>query len=266
VSLSFCGARILRGLERDVLKTSDSRPALQTCVIARWRPAVAGVSQDIKTERMPSQKVRRLTQSDRVLSALSAMTRSARNLYTAQLALLFTKPSDFWELWDLWSNSDIGRRMLSCEKASLDLAIASYDARQIDASLGSGIWLIKTSNGVWPIGCASLVRSTLRDSSGLARQEGLDLQIELVPRALGQGLAQEAARALVRHAFSQAGVQFITATLSADAVETIEAFERIGLRRTTRTDCAGGTLSSYVLTRQRFGADPSPSPIPMTQS
>lgn len=170
----------------------------------------------------------------RVPRALPAMSRHARDLFTTQLALLYTKPSDFWQLWELCKSSEIGPRMLGCSNPTLAIAIANFDALQAVGGEGAGIWLVKAVNGSHPIGCASLVPDVQPGSRSSRQLGAMELQVVLARSALGQGYAPEAARALIRYAFSKPQTRYLNAICLADDHELLPLYGRLGPRRSSQ--------------------------------
>jgi Acetyltransferase (GNAT) domain len=180
------------------------------------------------------------------------MTRSAPDLYTAELALVFARPSAFWELWDLCSDSEICRWMLSGQQRTMELAIASYEARMADAAQGMGIWLIKQGDTQRPIGCVSLAPSSSPGFDSPRRFAALDLHIALLPIGDAKSVAQEVARAVIRYAFCRQEVQSIRVSCAAKLGSVVDLFGRSGRLQGHAGACASEEQSGQVISRQRF--------------
>jgi RimJ/RimL family protein N-acetyltransferase len=68
---------------------------------------------------------------------------------------------------------------------------------------------------------------------GFARLEGMDeieLAYELAPRLWGKGLATEAARACLRHAFEEAGFERVIAGADAPNGASLRVMEKLGMK------------------------------------
>lgn len=125
------------------------------------------------------------------------------HLHTNRLALVHAGPSDFWELWDLWSEADIACSLFSRQHVALDLATTIFESRQSGFPDGLGMWLMKAGNSNGAVGFLSLARRPLpRAEDDTPLHDEVELQVAVRPRARRLGFAFEAARALVRHAFA----------------------------------------------------------------
>jgi RimJ/RimL family protein N-acetyltransferase len=77
---------------------------------------------------------------------------------------------------------------------------------------------------------------------GLIRREGLDdvdIGYAFMPAARGQGLAREAAAAVLRHGFEHLGLQRIVAITSPDNAPSVRVLESIGMRYERRLRLPG---------------------------
>jgi RimJ/RimL family protein N-acetyltransferase len=84
---------------------------------------------------------------------------------------------------------------------------------------------------------------------GLIRREGLDdvdIGYAFMPAARGQGLAREAAAAVLRHGFEHLGLQRIVAITSPGNATSVRVLESIGMRYERRLQLPGRDDESLV--------------------
>jgi RimJ/RimL family protein N-acetyltransferase len=94
---------------------------------------------------------------------------------------------------------------------------------------------------------------------GLIRREGLDdvdIGYAFVPAARGQGLASEAAAAVLRHGFEHLGLQRIVAITSPDNAPSVRVLESIGMRYERRVRLPGRDDESLLYAAVSVPVDP----------
>jgi ribosomal-protein-alanine N-acetyltransferase len=77
----------------------------------------------------------------------------------------------------------------------------------------------------------------------------VELGYDFHPRVWGQGLATEAARAVMRHAFGPLGIDRVVAVVKADHFASQRVLEKAGLRPSGTRDAYGESLLLYETQR-----------------
>jgi RimJ/RimL family protein N-acetyltransferase len=107
---------------------------------------------------------------------------------------------------------------------------------------GWGLWRVDRDREepAAPAGFAGFLRS----------QEGLpDLVYGMHPAHQGEGLATEAAQAVLQHLFTRCGAPRLTASVDEPNVASVRVLEKLGLRWVRRETGAAGGLLVYELAR-----------------
>ena len=92
---------------------------------------------------------------------------------------------------------------------------------------------------------------------GFVRLEGMEepeLGYELLPELWGSGLATEAARACVRHAFEEAGLERVIAGADASNGASLRVIEKLGMKRMGNMNPHARDEPYYFLRREDFFA------------
>jgi RimJ/RimL family protein N-acetyltransferase len=163
-------------------------------------------------------------------------------LDTARLHLRPASAADLEALHRLWSDPDVRRHLFDDRTVSLDEArglLARSDAGFADRNLG--IW------------CADLrADGAMVGFAGFLHSDGEpDLIYGLHPSQWGRGLAGEAARRVIEHAFTLPAVANVVASVDEPNRASIRLLERLGMRRTRRSVADGKPLLYYALERER---------------
>jgi [ribosomal protein S5]-alanine N-acetyltransferase len=90
---------------------------------------------------------------------------------------------------------------------------------------------------------------------GFARWEGMEemeLTYELLPELWGRGLATEAARACLRHAFEEVGLRRVIAGADAPNAASLRVIEKLGMEPTGNINPFVPDAPYYVLYREDF--------------
>lgn len=107
---------------------------------------------------------------------------------------------------------------------TLPAILAEYDC----LPAGLGCFAAATRGGGTPVGWLALRPPS---STGLEREQGaVELGYRLCPAVWGRGYATEAARALIRHAFTVAGAGRLVATTMTVNTASRRVLEKAGLR------------------------------------
>jgi len=80
----------------------------------------------------------------------------------------------------------------------------------------------------------------------------LELLFGLAPVAWGRGLAAEAGRALLRHAFEDLGFAEVRASTDAANQASVRVLEKLGMRRERRSEAHGLDTLFYSLRREHW--------------
>jgi RimJ/RimL family protein N-acetyltransferase len=172
-------------------------------------------------------------------------TRGPR-LETERLRLRPCEPADLDALHALFTDPDVRRflwddRVIARGETAgvIEASVASF------ASRGFGQWLAFPRAGDG----ALVAFSGLRVVPG-----GTDVELlyALAPARWGQGLASEAARAVLRHGFAALGLSRILARTDAPNAASIRVMQRLGMRFERRGLEHGLDTVCYSLAREDF--------------
>ena len=168
---------------------------------------------------------------------------------TARLRLRPFMPDDLDVLLRFWTDPEVRRYLW-------DDHIISRG--QVEAVLQSNLVSFQTHDfGHWAVIHAR--RGSLIGFCGL-RCTGDPSEVELLygiaPPYWGQGLATEAARAVLRYGFEEKQLARIIASADTPNVASVRVLKRVGMRfeRYGRTD-AGGELVYFAMSREEFQPD-----------
>jgi RimJ/RimL family protein N-acetyltransferase len=176
-------------------------------------------------------------------------------LRTDRLVLHPVRPDDHAALLAHWTGPKVRRHLFD------DRILAPAQVTEIiDASLhdfateGFGLWALRRVPPEAPADDPSLPRIRLAGVAGLrqAGERGGSLDVELVyslePDRWGQGLAAEASRAILEHAFEVLGLPRVVAEIDEGNTASAEVAECLGMRR---YEGAPGGPAQYVAERSR---------------
>lgn len=164
-------------------------------------------------------------------------------LLTPRLALRPCLESDEGALHHLWTTPEVRRYLwddvlISREQAAEVIA----ESEQSFAERGFGLWGVTLRGSPTLVGFCGL--------RAIAGTEKIELLYGLVPEQWGQGLATEAARAVLRYAFEQLGVARVWARTASPNTASVRVMQRLGMQKAR--DPEGGSGPTYVLAADKF--------------
>jgi ribosomal-protein-alanine N-acetyltransferase len=166
-------------------------------------------------------------------------------LATARLRLRPCTTHDLDNLLHLWTDPEVRRylfddRVISREEAETRLrgGLASFHTH------GFGLWLAYRPGEAATVGFCAL--------SLTGDPPEVELLYGIAPSAWGQGLATEAARAVLRHGFVELGLTRIVAGADVPNVASLRVLEKLGMTFTHRMRTEYGEVKYFALTRAAF--------------
>jgi RimJ/RimL family protein N-acetyltransferase len=166
-------------------------------------------------------------------------------LATARLRLCPCTTNDLDALLHLWTDSEVRRylfddRVISREEAETRLrsSLASFHTHRF------GLWLAYRPGEAATVGFCGL--------SLTGDPPEVELLYGIAPSAWGQGLATEAARAVLRHGFIELGLTRIVAGADVPNVASLRVLEKLGMTFTHRMRMEYGEVKYFALTRAAF--------------
>ena len=164
---------------------------------------------------------------------------------TARLRLQPAQGHDLDELHALWITPDVRKFLWDDQVISRTLAATTLERSSVwFERYGYGLWLMRECRSVPIIGFCGLRPG--EDSPdpellyGLARSHW------------GQGLATEAAHAVLRYGFEGLGLERIRAVTDARNVASVAMMQRLAMDFQCRETVEGLDLVTYGLSRQQF--------------
>jgi RimJ/RimL family protein N-acetyltransferase len=162
-------------------------------------------------------------------------------LSTPRLVLSPAREEDLDPLHALWTEPSVRRflfddRVLAAAEARAHLAesAASFAER------GFGVWLVREVGSPEPTGFAGLLGAGGREPS---------LIYGVHPGRCGRGLATEAGRAVLEHAFGVLRVPRVVADVDEPNVASVRVLEKLGMRRVGRGVVRGRPLLYFECSR-----------------
>ena len=146
-------------------------------------------------------------------------------IHTARLTLRRVTPEDAPAVARAWADPEFARYLLHPEKSAAEVAFETYQRSQPQDGQHRVLSLVMEHDGV-------AVGSVILFFTGPALSCA-EMGWTLHPWAAGQGLATEAARALLELAFEHYGVRRVVANLDALNDRSAALAERLGMRRET---------------------------------
>ena len=161
-------------------------------------------------------------------------------LETARLRLRPLSPEDLDVVHAIWNHPEVRRYLWDGEEVARDRSLLLLRESEIGfRERGLGIWGLVHRGGGEEIGFCGF------------RYAGVpDLVYGLLPEYWGLGLATEAARAAIHHAFSRVGLERITASADTENRSSLRVMERVGMRFRLRAGVDGRELTTFELTRR----------------
>lgn len=153
-------------------------------------------------------------------SGLPALQPESYGLTTPRLALRPVEPAMRSELHRLFTDPDVRRYLMDDTVVGIDWVDETIAASQRQfAEAGHGLWAVYQAGQPGFIGAC-----------GYVVMAQLELIYALLPGHWGQGLATEAARAVVDHGFQNVGLTEIVAATDAPNTASFGVMERLGMR------------------------------------
>jgi RimJ/RimL family protein N-acetyltransferase len=165
----------------------------------------------------------------------------ASALSTARLALRPVRPDDLAAVHRLWSEPSV-RRFLFDDRALGEGEVHDFLARSEESfrASGYGLWL-GFEAGQPAIAAFAALLAPQEPSAPPALVYGVR------PDAAGRGLATEAARAVLAHAFGPLGLVRVTADVDEPNAASVRVLEKLGMVRVGRRVVAGRPLLDFAL-------------------
>lgn len=140
-------------------------------------------------------------------------------LQTTRLTLIPVEPSMLTELHDLFTNASVWRYLMDDRIVGSDWVedVITTSQRQFEEA-GYGLWAIRRTGDSVIIGIC-----------GYVVLDQLQLLYALLPDYWGQGIATEAARAVVDYGFGEAGMTEIVAAADAPNTASFGVMLRLGM-------------------------------------
>ncbi len=172
---------------------------------------------------------------------------AARQLTTARTKMRPLEPADVDGMHALWTDSAVRKYLWDDRVIDRDRAAQVVRASSRDfARHGYGLWSVRQKETGEAIGFCGLRSS---------ESEAPELLYGLWPRWWGQGLATEAARGVMAHAFSVLRLPAVEASTDVPNSSSIRVMERLGMSFVRRGTLNGLDTVFYRLTREAFEPD-----------
>ncbi len=169
-------------------------------------------------------------------------------LETARLRLRPFVAGDLDTLHALWTDADVRRYLWddviitrARAQAEVERGIAQFATR------GFGYWLTHDRASGAVVGFCGLRES--------GEPPAIELLYAITPSRWGEGLATEAARAVLRYGFEVLELERIVAMADPPNAGSIRVMEKAGMRPERQGSADPGALVRYALGREEFRAD-----------
>lgn len=175
------------------------------------------------------------------------------NLYEIETERLRLRPfttEDAGALHRLWTEPGVRKYLWDDEviqRERVDAVLAEND--RLFAEKGYGLWAVLPRSGGELAGFCGYWH--------FREPPELELLYGIAPALWGQGLAPEAALAMIRFGFERLGFERIAASTDAPHAASVRVMEKAGLRFESRFTHAGLDTLRYVLDRADFRPDGS---------
>jgi [ribosomal protein S5]-alanine N-acetyltransferase len=180
---------------------------------------------------------------------------SGSEIETPRLRLRPLTPEDLDAIHRIWTDPEVRRYLWDGEEVSGEAAagVISDSAAYFD-SRGLGLLAVIPKELDEPIGFCGFWRFEGRP--------GFELAYGLAPAWWGKGLATEAARAVIRYGFEEAGLGRIEASVDTPNAASLRVMENAGMKYTKREVHEGRDTTYYAISREDFRAANRPTAAP----
>lgn len=176
-------------------------------------------------------------------------------LITPRLRLQPGSHCEGWEVWDLWREPALRRRVFG--DALLEFG-GAQDGLDMFVGRTPGLWLIRDKETSHLLGCVSLTRlAQVRRESRAGVGPATELNVALLPIVWGRGYACESARAVLELAISAEDVEVISATTDAADVRGRVMLDRLGFKALREVRSGSKPRVEYELASQDFRPVPA---------
>jgi [ribosomal protein S5]-alanine N-acetyltransferase len=172
-------------------------------------------------------------------------------LHTTRLTLRPWTLDDIDELHALWTRPEVRRYLWDDQTITRERAEATVREFMSAEDEGIGGWLVLDRSSGTLMGFAALIRREPGDP---------ELMYGLAPDWWGRGVATEAARAVLTHAFSALDCARVTAATDVPNAASARVMERLGMRFTHRGPLNGLDTVFYELRRDDVVTGPNTVP------
>lgn len=165
------------------------------------------------------------------------------DLRTERLTLRPSRLADLEALHELWTDPEVRRFLFDDRRICRDEAREILERSETTfQEAGFGVWLAYRAECEAPTGFAGLLAP---DSAAP------HLVVGIRPACWGQGLATEAARAVLDHAFAALGLPEVAADVDEPNLRSIRVLEKLGMTLQGRAVVNGHPLLCYGWRRRR---------------
>lgn len=165
------------------------------------------------------------------------------SLLTPRLALRPCAAGDVEALYHLWTTPEVRRYLWDDEAILREQAAAVVaESEQSFAERGFGLWGVALRDSPALIGFCGL--------RAIAGSAEVELLYGLAPAQWGQGLATEAAVAVLRYAFEQAELVRVWARTDSPNSASLRVMQRLGMQEAP--DPQGSSSPAFVLAASDF--------------
>ena len=164
---------------------------------------------------------------------------------TVRLRLRAFTSDDFDDLCSIYGDPDVARGFITRKPKSKEesLAMLTRDIEQFD-SRGVGVWGVVYKENEKLIGRAAL--------QYLDQTPEVEVSFILAKPYWRQGLATEAARALVQYGFEEAGLERIVGVAHVDHVASHRVMEKAGMKYERDGRFYGSEMRYYSISREEY--------------
>lgn len=169
----------------------------------------------------------------------------AAEIETARLRLRSFAPGDLDDLCSIYGDPDVARGFMTRRPKSEEetLAMLTRDIERFDKR-GVGVWGIVYKQDRKLIGRAAL--------QYLDRTPEVEVSFILAKPYWGKGLATEAAKALLRYGFGEAGLARIVGVAHLDHVASHRVMEKAGMEYGREGRFYGSDMKYYSISREEY--------------
>ncbi len=170
---------------------------------------------------------------------------------TGRLALRPVSMGDHTALLAHWTGPLVRRHLFGDRRVSAEQVTEIIEASRRDfAAEGYGLWALRPASRRF--GESSVTGRALVGVAGLCGPDAagdVEMVYSLEPDRWGQGLAAEACLAVLRHAFTTAGLRRVTAEIDMASASSLGVAQQLGMRH--RGMGPGGT-AIYAIDRTQW--------------